>query len=85
MIAPNLRNIRSDKTYVGKYQRGTRAGPGRSSSVFTMSLIEPNYIYTQTENITMQTIDLQLLFGDTSEIVNAESPQPVQLSLIASP
>ena len=83
-IKPQLRDVRSDGIYNGKFQRGFKAGPAREPSVFTMSMVMPNYIYTQTENLTMQTIDLQLLFSDTSEVVEADAPQPVQISLIAS-
>ena len=86
-MAPAHKRYERENDYraIGRANGGFGNGLTRMSSVFTMSMIEPNYIYTQTENITMQTIDLQLLFGDTSELVKGRSPQPCQISLIASP
>ena len=48
-------------------------------------MIQPNFIYTSTENATMQTFDVRLMWGDTSETVESISPNPVQFSIIASP
>ncbi len=59
-------------------------GAYRQSSVFTTSMIEPNWIYTSTENATLQTFDVKLMWGDTSEPVDAVTAQPVQFTVIAS-
>ncbi len=60
-------------------------GPYRQSSTFTTSMIEPSWLFTEIENATMQTFDCQLLWGDTSEEVQATPGQPFQISLICSP
>ena len=60
-------------------------GLWRQSSCFTTTLIEPNWLYTSVENVTMQTVDAQLMFGDTSETVETQTGQPVQFTIIASP
>ena len=70
---------------VGQLQGGFGIGPHRQPSVFTVSLIRPNFIYTSVENATMQTFDVRLMYGDTSETVQGTSGNPVQFSLIASP
>ena len=68
----------------GPQSAGFGAGADRVSPVFTTSMIEPNYIYTQTTDSTIQTFDVQLLWGDTSEPVHNYTGQPVQFSIIAS-
>lgn len=73
------------RAYGGEQAAGFGTGPFRHSSVFTVSMIEPNFVYTSTENVTIQTFHLRLLWGDTSEIVEGESPNPVQFTLVASP
>ncbi len=60
-------------------------GPFRHSPMFTTSMIEPNWLFTEIENATMQTFDCQLLWGDTNEEVDAITAQPFQISLICSP
>ena len=57
----------------------------RNNPFFTVSLIEPNFIFTTTENTTMQTFDMRLMWGDTSETVDGLSGYPCQFSIIASP
>ena len=66
-------------------QQALGVGLMRQSSVFTTTLIEPNWVYTSTENATMQTFDVQLLYGDTSEKVENVAGHPVQFTIIASP
>ena len=73
------------RQYGGEQAAGFGTGPNRHSSVFTVSMIEPNFVYTSTENVTIQTFHLRLLWGDTSEVVEGEAPNPVQFSLVASP
>ena len=60
-------------------------GYNRDSPTFTTSLVQPQFLFTSTENATIQTFDVRLLFGDTSEGVVSTSGHPVQFSLIASP
>ena len=64
---------------------GFGAGLFRQAQVFTSSMITPNWIYTSTADSTIQTFDIQLLWGDTSEQVDASVGNPVQFSIIASP
>ena len=73
--------------YPGSYSPQPALGVGlmRQSAVFTTTLIEPNWVYTSVENATMQTFDVQLLYGDTSEKLETSAGQPVQFTLIASP
>ena len=75
----------SQNAYAGSLQGGFGLGPFRASSVFTVSLIEPNYVYTSVENATIQTFDVRLMWGDTSEDVVGVAANPVQFSLVASP
>ncbi len=63
---------------------GFGAGMTRINPVFTTSMIEPNWIYTQTSDSTIQTFDVELLWGDTSEPIHTSNGHPVQLSIIAS-
>ena len=60
-------------------------GDRRDSPVFTTAFTDPQFIYTSTENATIQTFDVKLMFGDTSDPVHAVCGHPVQFSLIASP
>ena len=64
---------RSDKQF------GTLEAP-----TFTVSMIDPNWLYTDVPNSTLQTIDIKLLWGDTSENVPDRAANPVQITLIAS-
>ena len=66
-------------------QPGLGLGMFRQSSVFTVSLIEPNWLFTSMENATVQTLDVQMLFGDTSEPMDSVAGQPAQFSIIVSP
>jgi len=50
-----------------------------------VSMIEPNWIWCTVEDSTVQTLDVQLAWGDTSESVANEAGNPVQFSIIASP
>ena len=68
--------------------RGTQAfgvGRLRQPAVFTSSMIDPNWVYTSTVENTIQTFDVQLLWGDTCEAVTDVAGHPVQFSIIASP
>ena len=82
---PMQRFHRHDKVQAGNQGSGFGTGPYRRSAVFTVSLIEPNFIFTSTENATMQTFDVRLMWGDTSEEVRGIAGNPVQFSIIASP
>ena len=85
-VAPKRRYGRHARDEVGgTYNSGFGIGQYRQSSVFTVSLIEPNYVFTSVENATMQTFDVRLMWGDTSEQVDGIAGNPVQFSLIASP
>ena len=64
---------------------GFGTGLFRQAQVFTSSMITPNWIYTSTTDSTIQTFDIQILWGDTSEEVDASVGNPVQFSIIASP
>jgi hypothetical protein len=72
-------------TLGGGGSSGFGQGPFRRSPVFTVSMIEPNWIFTTMENATVQTFDIQLLFGDTSDPIDASAGNPVTFSIIASP
>ena len=82
---PMARFHRAEDTQQGLQGAGFGTGPFRRSAVFTVSLIEPNFIFTSTENATMQTFDVRLMWGDTSEEVRGIAGNPVQFSIIASP
>ena len=85
-LLPKARYHRSGAgAYAGQLQAGFGCGLHRQSPVFTVSLVEPNYIFTSVENATMQTFDVRLMWGDTSEEVRGLAGNPVQFSLIASP
>ena len=71
-------------TLGGNASSGFGTGLHRANPCFTTSMIEPNYIYTQTTDSTIQTFDIELLWGDTSEPVQEFNGHPVQLSIIAS-
>lgn len=81
------KRLRSNFNPDANVPRKTAFGVGRlrQSSCFTTTLIEPNWLFTSTENVTMQTVDVQLMFGDTSETVQTVVGQPVQFTIIASP
>ena len=55
-----------------------------TSPTFTVSMITPMYIYTDVPNATVQTLDVQLLWGDTATNVDDTASEPCQFSLIAS-
>jgi len=69
----------------GRPSVGFGMGVFRRSGVFTASMIEPNWVFTDTEDSTIQTFDIQLLWGDTSQAVSAVAANPVQFSIIAAP
>ena len=50
---------------------------------FTVSMIDPNWIYTDVPNSTVQSIDVVIMWGDTSENVSGSSAYPVQVTLVA--
>ena len=81
------RNPRATEGFQGLTDReaGFKTGLYRQDPVFTASLVEPNWIFTSTENATMQTFDVRLMWGDTSQTVNSISPNPMQFSIVASP
>ena len=82
---PMRRVSRADSSHAGQQGAGFGNGRFKESPVFTVSLIEPNFIFTSTENSTMQTFDVRLMWGDTSEEVEGVAGNPVQFSIIASP
>jgi len=51
---------------------------------FTVSMIDPNWIYTDVPNSTLQSLNCLLMWGDTSENVEDTCANPVQFSMIAS-
>ena len=83
--APCVKFPRSEQRPGEGPDRAFGCGPYRASPVFTTSLIQPQFVFTSTENATIQTFDVKLLFGDTSERVHAVTGHPVQFSIIASP
>ena len=60
-------------------------GDVRASPVFTTAFTDPQFIYTSTENATIQTFDVKVMFGDTSDLIHSVCGHPIQFSLIASP
>ena len=82
-IAPSMKFPLRGRNGVGG--RGYGIGRGRLSQVFTVSLIEPNWIFCKVENSTVQSLDVQLLWGDTSEEVQGSIGNPTQFSIICSP
>ena len=55
-----------------------------AAPTFTVSMITPMYIYTDVPNATVQTLDVQLMWGDTAQNVDDTASEPCQFSLIAS-
>ena len=55
-----------------------------SSPSFTVSMITPSWIYTDVPNSTVQTLDVQLMWGDTARNIVDIVAQPCQFSIIAS-
>ena len=82
-VAPSMKFPLRGRNGVGG--RGYGIGRGRLSQVFTVSLIEPNWIFCKVENSTVQSLDVQLLWGDTSEEVQGSIGNPTQFSIICSP
>ena len=77
---PHAPAVASPRSKFGPFHRGFSTSPA-----FTVSMITPMWIYTDVPNSTVQTLDVQLMWGDTSEnIVTGFSVQPFQISLIAS-
>jgi hypothetical protein len=74
MTAPATKRPRGDKQF----------GQFKEAPTFTVSMIDPNWIYTDVPNSTLQTLDLKLLWGDTAEPIYDVSPYPVQITMIAS-
>ena len=56
----------------------------QESPTFTVSMIDPNWIYTDVPNSTVQSISMQLMWGDTNKNVEEVSGYPVQFTMIAS-
>ena len=79
------RYLRGSGQRGGASSQGYGTGHRKQSSVFTVSMIEPNWIHCTVEDSTVQTLDVQLAWGDTSEPVNTDAGNPVQFSIIASP
>ena len=68
-----------------KRPRGKKQfGQFNEAPTFTISMIDPNWIFTDVPNSTLQTLDMKLLWGDTAEPIEDVSPYPVQITLIAS-
>ena len=81
-----LKHLRSSQAQRGGVNSaGFGTGNYKQSSVFTVTMIEPNWIWCTVEDSTVQTLDVQLAWGDTSESVAVVSGNPVQFSIIASP
>ena len=61
---------------------------GRNTMVqaptFTVSMIDPNWIYTDVPNNTLQDVTIQIMWGDTNENVTDICANPVQFTMIAS-
>jgi hypothetical protein len=72
-------------TDVTRGTHGLGIGRRRDPAVFTSSMILPNWVFTSTVENTIQTFDIQLLWGDTCDAVTDIVGQPVQFSIIASP
>ena len=84
--APARKYLRGgDVARGGENSAGFGTGNFKQSSVFTVSMIEPNWIWCTVEDSTVQTLDVQLAWGDTSETVETESGNPVQFSIVVSP
>jgi hypothetical protein len=54
------------------------------SPCFTISMIDPNWIYTDVPNSTVQSLNILLMWGDTNKNVQETSAYPVQFTMIAS-
>ena len=78
-VQPRAAQREDPRTKFGPDNRGMAVSP-----CFTVSMITPSWIYTDVPNSTVQTLDVQLMWGDTNQNVIADAPQPCQLSLIAS-
>jgi hypothetical protein len=59
-------------------------GTYASAPTFTVSMIDPNWIYTDVPNSTVQSISILLMWGDTNKNVEETSAYPVQFTMIAS-
>ena len=66
-----------------KNQAFDNGGAVSEAPTFTVSMIDPNWIYTDVPNSTLQTLDVVLMWGDTSENVVGASAYPVQVTLVA--
>jgi hypothetical protein len=56
----------------------------KESPCFTISMIDPNWIYTDVPNSTVQSLNILLMWGDTNKNVQETSAYPVQFTMIAS-
>jgi len=56
----------------------------QESPTFTVSMIDPNWIFTDVPNSTIQSLDIQIMWGDTNTNVTDVVAQPVMFTLIAS-
>jgi hypothetical protein len=75
MMAQATKRPRSSKQFGLQYGE---------APTFTLSMIDPNWIFTDVPNSTLQTLDMKLLWGDTAKPIYDVSPYPVQITLIAS-
>ena len=85
VVRKYARHLRGDGQLQDTINLGFGRGSLRASPVFTIAMIEPNWIFTTVENSTVQTFDVHLLFGDTSEPVETVDGHPTTFSIIASP
>ena len=51
---------------------------------FTVSMIDPNWLYTDVPNSTVQSLSILLMWGDTNKNVTDVAGYPVQFTMIAS-
>ena len=76
---------RADRNVNGSGVQGLGIGHRRDAACFCSTMILPNWVFTSTEEATIQTFDIQLLWGDTCDLVTDITGHPVQFSIIASP
>ena len=71
--------------HVPENSRAFGRGNFRLPADFTVSMIEPSWIYTTVTDATVQTLNFQVSWGDTQECIDETSGQPSQFTIIASP
>ena len=79
-----FRNLRTSGNKIPVSAR-TKSGFRRESGVFTVSMIQPQYVHTQMDDATIQTIDVRLLWGDTATPCFTSTSLPTQASFIVGP